>query len=175
MFALPWRSLLFELHQHLSSREREILSYLSVSSTGLTPWNSLISCIYISIGRACECVTIVKQVNFFCSTVRALILASRSHWAKLAFKMLPDFSALKSFFKLDPIKNDNDIFRLHYKATVLFLALFATLTSLKQYVGGKKLMHIVFFCFFFLIMLKCLFFNLRSHRLFCRCGSQVSR
>jgi len=49
--------------------------------------------------------------------------------------MLPDFSALKSFFKLDLIKNDNDIFRLHYKATVLFLALFATLTSLKQYVG----------------------------------------
>ena len=49
--------------------------------------------------------------------------------------MLPDLSSLKSLFKLDPIKNDNDIFRLHYKATVLFLATFATLTSLKQYVG----------------------------------------
>lgn len=49
--------------------------------------------------------------------------------------MLPDFTTLKSFFKLDTIKNDNDIFRLHYKATVLFLATFATLTSLKQYVG----------------------------------------
>ena len=43
--------------------------------------------------------------------------------------------ALKGLFKLDPVKNDNNIFRLHYKLTVLFLATFATLTSLKQYVG----------------------------------------
>jgi len=50
--------------------------------------------------------------------------------------MLPQLMSLKSLFKLDEIKNDNNIFRLHYKVTVLFLALFATLTSLKQYVGG---------------------------------------
>jgi hypothetical protein len=35
----------------------------------------------------------------------------------------------------DAIKNDNNIFRLHYKATVIFLVTFATLVSLNQYVG----------------------------------------
>lgn len=42
---------------------------------------------------------------------------------------------LKGFFKLDNVKNDNNIFRCHYKLTVLFLVTFTTLISLKQYVG----------------------------------------
>lgn len=49
--------------------------------------------------------------------------------------MLPDLMSLKGLFKIDPIKTDNNIFRCHYKLTVIFLAASATLVSLNQYVG----------------------------------------
>lgn len=49
--------------------------------------------------------------------------------------MLPDLMALKGFFKIDKVKNDNNVFRCHYKLTVIFLLTFATIISLKQYVG----------------------------------------
>ncbi|KZS08592.1 Innexin inx2 [Daphnia magna] len=49
--------------------------------------------------------------------------------------MLPDLISLQGLFKIDPIKTDNNIFRCHYKLTVIFLALSATLVSLNQYVG----------------------------------------
>ena len=49
--------------------------------------------------------------------------------------MLPDLISLKGLFKVDPIKTDNNIFRCHYKLTVIVLAVSATLVSLNQYVG----------------------------------------
>jgi hypothetical protein len=49
--------------------------------------------------------------------------------------MLKDLDSLKGILKINPIKVDGNIFRCHYKLTVIFLALSATLISLKQYVG----------------------------------------
>lgn len=44
--------------------------------------------------------------------------------------MSKDLMALKGLFKIDEIKNDNNIFRFHYKLTVIFLSTFATIISL---------------------------------------------
>lgn len=49
--------------------------------------------------------------------------------------MLADLGTLKGILKISPVKTDGNIFRFHYKLTVIFLALSATLISLKQYVG----------------------------------------
>lgn len=49
--------------------------------------------------------------------------------------MLPDLMALKGIFKVETIRTDNNIFRCHYKLTVIILSVSATLISLKQYVG----------------------------------------
>jgi len=52
--------------------------------------------------------------------------------------MLSDFSALKDFFKIDAIKSDTNIFRFHYKLTVIFLVTFATIISLYDLFLFKK-------------------------------------
>lgn len=49
--------------------------------------------------------------------------------------MLPDLASLQGLFKIEKIKTDDSNFRFHYKLTVIFLTVSATLISLKQYVG----------------------------------------
>ena len=49
--------------------------------------------------------------------------------------MLADINSLKGILKVDLVKIDSNVFRCHYKLTVILLGLSATLVSLKQYVG----------------------------------------
>ena len=49
--------------------------------------------------------------------------------------MLGEISALKGIVKIDVVKIDSNIFRCHYKLTVIVLTISAMLISLKQYVG----------------------------------------
>ena len=44
-------------------------------------------------------------------------------------------ASLKNLFKLDSITIDNNVFRLHYKATVLVLVTFTLLVTSYQYIG----------------------------------------
>jgi len=45
------------------------------------------------------------------------------------------FGSLRSVLKLDPVCIDNNVFRLHYKATVIFLVGFSILVTSRQYFG----------------------------------------
>lgn len=45
------------------------------------------------------------------------------------------FGSLRSLLKIDPINIDNNVFKLHYKATVIFLILFSLLVTGRQYFG----------------------------------------
>lgn len=49
--------------------------------------------------------------------------------------MIDYFKSFKSFIKLDEIQTDNDVFRLHYKFTVIMLSVFSLLLTSKQYFG----------------------------------------
>ncbi|CAL1291424.1 unnamed protein product [Larinioides sclopetarius] len=49
--------------------------------------------------------------------------------------MFEIFNDLKDFIKTDSIKNDNNIFKLHYRFTVLILTSFSILVSCRQYLG----------------------------------------
>ncbi|XP_015913014.2 innexin inx2-like isoform X1 [Parasteatoda tepidariorum] len=49
--------------------------------------------------------------------------------------MFEIFNDLKDFIKVDSIQNDNNIFRLHYRFTVLVLVGFSILVSCRQYLG----------------------------------------
>jgi len=45
------------------------------------------------------------------------------------------FSSVKSLLKVDTVKIDNNVFRLHYKATMFILVVFSILVTQKQYFG----------------------------------------
>lgn len=45
------------------------------------------------------------------------------------------FGSVKSLVKLDDYCIDNNVFRLHYKATVIFLIAFSLLVTSNQYFG----------------------------------------
>lgn len=45
------------------------------------------------------------------------------------------FSSVKDFIKLDKICIDNNVFRLHYKASFVILVVFSLLVTSKQYIG----------------------------------------
>ena len=49
--------------------------------------------------------------------------------------MLPLFASVKTLFKLDSITIDNNVFRLHYRVTVLALVTFTLLVTSYQYIG----------------------------------------
>lgn len=49
--------------------------------------------------------------------------------------MIDYFRSFTSLFKLDTIQTDNDVFRLHYKFTVIMLSIFSLLLTSKQYFG----------------------------------------
>lgn len=49
--------------------------------------------------------------------------------------MLGLFDSVKALLKLDSVCIDNNIFRLHYKATVVFLVTFSVLVTARQYIG----------------------------------------
>ncbi len=45
------------------------------------------------------------------------------------------FGSVKRLIKLDQVCIDNNVFRLHYKATVIFLVAFSLLVTSNQYFG----------------------------------------
>ena len=45
------------------------------------------------------------------------------------------FGSIKGLLKVDSVSIDNNIFRLHYKATMFFLVAFSLLVTQKQYFG----------------------------------------
>lgn len=45
------------------------------------------------------------------------------------------FGSVKGLLKLDSICIDNNIFKLHYKATVIILIAFSLLVTSRQYIG----------------------------------------
>ena len=49
--------------------------------------------------------------------------------------MFDVFGSVKQLCKLDEICVDNNIFRLHYKATVIFLVTSSLLVTSRQYIG----------------------------------------
>ena len=49
--------------------------------------------------------------------------------------MLEVFDSVKGLLKLDKVNIDNDIFRLHYKATVIVLTTFSLLVTSRQFIG----------------------------------------
>ena len=49
--------------------------------------------------------------------------------------MYPVFESIKYLLKIDSVCIDNNIFRLHYKATMLILISFSLLTTQQQYFG----------------------------------------
>jgi len=49
--------------------------------------------------------------------------------------MFDVFGSVKSLLKLDSVCIDNNIFRLHYKATVVILVAFSLLVTSRQYIG----------------------------------------
>lgn len=49
--------------------------------------------------------------------------------------MLDVFGSVKGLLKLDTVRIDNNIFRLHYKATVVILIAFSLLVTSRQYIG----------------------------------------
>ena len=49
--------------------------------------------------------------------------------------MFDVFGSVKGFIKLDSICIDNNVFRLHYKATFIVLVVSSLLVTSKQYIG----------------------------------------
>jgi hypothetical protein len=49
--------------------------------------------------------------------------------------MFDVFGGVKALLKIDSVCIDNNIFRLHYKATVIFLVVFSILVTSRQYIG----------------------------------------
>ena len=49
--------------------------------------------------------------------------------------MFDVFGSVKSLLKLDSVCIDNNVFRLHYKATVVILVAFSLLVTSRQYIG----------------------------------------
>ena len=49
--------------------------------------------------------------------------------------MLDIFQGLVHFLKFDPVCIDNNVFRLHYKATVMILVICSVLVTSRQYIG----------------------------------------
>lgn len=49
--------------------------------------------------------------------------------------MLGFFSQVQGFTKLDKVWIDNNVFRLHYKATVLIFVTASLLVTSRQYIG----------------------------------------
>lgn len=49
--------------------------------------------------------------------------------------MFDVFGSVKSLLKLDSVCIDNNVFRLHYKATVIILVAFSLLVTSRQYIG----------------------------------------
>ena len=49
--------------------------------------------------------------------------------------MLDIFHGLLGFLKFDSVCIDNNVFRLHYKATVMILVICSVLVTSRQYVG----------------------------------------
>lgn len=49
--------------------------------------------------------------------------------------MFDVFGSVKSLLKLDSVCIDNNVFRLHYKATVVVLVAFSLLVTSRQYIG----------------------------------------
>jgi len=49
--------------------------------------------------------------------------------------MFDVFGSVKSLLKLDAVNIDNNVFRLHYKATVIILVAFSLLVTSRQYIG----------------------------------------
>ena len=49
--------------------------------------------------------------------------------------MLDIFGSVKGFLKLDSVNIDNNIFRLHYKLTVIMLIIFSLIVTSRQYIG----------------------------------------
>lgn len=50
--------------------------------------------------------------------------------------MLDVFRGLKSLIKVNHIKTDSPVFRLHYSITVMFLLSFSLIVTTRQYVGN---------------------------------------
>ncbi len=46
------------------------------------------------------------------------------------------FGSVRRLIKLDQVCIDNNVFRLHYKATVIFLVAFSLLVTSNQYFGN---------------------------------------
>ena len=49
--------------------------------------------------------------------------------------MLDIFHGLLGFLKFDSVCIDNNVFRLHYKATVMILVICSLLVTSRQYIG----------------------------------------
>ena len=49
--------------------------------------------------------------------------------------MLDIFQPVVHFLKFDPVCIDNNVFRLHYKATVMILVICSILVTSRQYIG----------------------------------------
>ncbi|MCP6198758.1 hypothetical protein NL445_27350, partial [Klebsiella pneumoniae] len=49
--------------------------------------------------------------------------------------MFDVFGSVKGLLKLDSVCIDNNVFRLHYKATVIILIAFSLLVTSRQYIG----------------------------------------
>ena len=49
--------------------------------------------------------------------------------------MFDVFGSVKGLLKLDSVAIDNTVFRMHYKATVVFLVVSSLLVTSKQYIG----------------------------------------
>jgi hypothetical protein len=49
--------------------------------------------------------------------------------------MLDSFGQVKSLIKLEEICIDNNVFRLHYKVTVVLLVVASLLVTSRQYIG----------------------------------------
>lgn len=75
----------------------------------------------------CEC---TKGIKFlFCFYLFFFIFG---RWSD---KMFDVFGSVKGLLKLDQVCIDNNIFRLHYKATVIILIAFSLLVTSRQYIG----------------------------------------
>ena len=62
-------------------------------------------------------------------------LSCDSKFKHIDITMLGFFSGLKDFLKFDHVWIDNNVFRLHYKATVLIFVTCSLLVSTRQYIG----------------------------------------
>lgn len=55
--------------------------------------------------------------------------------------MIDIFMPIQSFIKLDRISIDNNVFRMHYKITVIMLLVFCVLVTSKQFFGDPIQCH----------------------------------